>query len=221
MKVAIVGWKTGEKSFGATVPYLDWIQRNFGEPVILSPSTDVAKVDLLILPGGPDMLPGDEHVAKSIFRTGEPDLFKEFFYRNTLDKYIKAGIPIFGICLGMQQLAVKFGSYLTQHAETYYSNPRHERVEKLNVNTAFFPEALQQHKKFFDGYKVNSMHHQLVKRAHLSKELTVIAASDHSIGHVEAFIHNELPIAGVQWHPEELDLDYISTQLIRKITNNA
>ena len=102
--ILIVGWKTGENSFGATVPYLDWLSQ-FGNVRILMPTdNEVIKGDLLVLPGGMDLAPQRFGQAPS-FHTGNTDVMKQYFYDVMLEQYIEAGIPIFGICLGMKQLA--------------------------------------------------------------------------------------------------------------------
>ena len=46
-KIGIVGWKTGDNSFGVTVPYIDWLS-NFGTVHILSPQKG-SVVDLYLL----------------------------------------------------------------------------------------------------------------------------------------------------------------------------
>lgn len=208
MRVGIVGWKTGENSFGITVPYFNFV-RKFGEVVVLSPRQIDSSLDLLILPGGPDISPHIYGQEPNLLNSN-PDLLREDFFLNCLQTYINNGIPIFGICLGMQQLNVHFGGTLTQHRNCVYSTSgRDQLVEQLVFldDTIKFP------------VKVNSLHHQYVMPKNLSEQFDIIATSKEA-GNIEAFQHNSLPIAGVQWHPEEI-FEHISTQLINSITNDT
>ena len=51
-KIGIVGWSTGESSFGVTKPYLQYLS-SFGQVEILTPSKYIREdLDLIVLPGG-------------------------------------------------------------------------------------------------------------------------------------------------------------------------
>jgi putative glutamine amidotransferase len=219
-KIGIVGWSTGESSFGVTKPYLQYLS-SFGQVEILTPSKYIREdLDLIVLPGGQD-------VSSSVygevpgFMNSNPDLYKEYFFLNNLEQYIEAGKSIFGICLGMQQLAVYFGSGLTQHLPAlgihgYYSDPREELVHSVHVH---LPE---DDVKFTQ--KVNSMHHQGVLLQDLSKSLTPLAIQkaknvETGMSVVEALMHKDFPIAGVQWHPEHI-YDKLTNLLITKLLKN-
>ena len=71
--IGIPGWKTGDSSFGCGVNHLDFISK-FGTPRILFPQDDDLDIDLLYLPGGPDITPSS-YGAYPRFRTGNPDVF--------------------------------------------------------------------------------------------------------------------------------------------------
>lgn len=62
--------------------------------------------------------------------------------------------------------------------------------------------------------KVNSLHHQTVCNDTISDEFIPIAK--HADGAIEAMIHKTLPIAGVQYHPEEI-FDNLSSYLITSL----
>ena len=120
-KIGIVGWNTGENSFGVTKAYAEWISQ-YGVMQILSPQEGIVEdLDLLILPGGLDLAPQKSNMLPS-FHTTNTDVMKQFFFDVNLDQYIQAGIPIFGICLGFQQLCVKFGGTLVQDYSFNYSS---------------------------------------------------------------------------------------------------
>ena len=85
--IGIVGWKVGDNSFGATIQYLEYLSM-FGDVDILTPSHKIRKdLDLLVLPGGQDMLSSKYGNAPSYFNSN-PDVMKEFFFENNLKDYI-------------------------------------------------------------------------------------------------------------------------------------
>jgi putative glutamine amidotransferase len=198
--IGITGYRSEDGSvFGAGSNYLELISR-FGRPYIIFPGEERADVDLLVLPGGLDIAP-QSFGAVPAFKTGNQDVFKQFFYDRRLPLYIDAGIPVFGICLGFQMLAVYFGSVLEQHLWRHPQSPGRSTaghtVEPLPEATRFAAQP----------FEVNSHHHQGVFLHGLSDELEplVLAKSSPDSDNmlVEAFRHRSKPIMAVQWHPEE------------------
>jgi len=198
--IGIVGYRSEDGSvFGAGSNYLDLISR-FGKPYIIFPDEELADVDLLILPGGLDIAP-QSFGAVPAFKTGNQDVFKQYFYDKRLSLYIDAGIPIFGICLGFQMLAVYFGSAQEQHLWRHPQSPARSEA-------AHTVEPLPQAAKYAaQPFEVNSHHHQGVFLQRLSAELEPLALAKSSPDSkdmlVEAFRHRSKPIMAVQWHPEE------------------
>jgi len=96
-RIGIPGYRLGENSFGVGISYLEFISK-FGKPVIIMPQdiNEPPKVDLLILPGGPDILPSTYGDSPS-FRTGQPSVMLEHFDKNIFPQYLKRETPIFGI----------------------------------------------------------------------------------------------------------------------------
>jgi putative glutamine amidotransferase len=216
-KIGIVGWKTGDNSLGVTLAYAKYFDY-FGDVIILTPTSTYFDVDLLVLPGGPD-LSSHFYGKTPYFGNSNPDMMKEYFFKTNLPMYIEKKIPIFGICLGMQMLNVAFGGSLTQHIlgfeHPYLSDNRSELVHDLTFAPDFQymkRENVKKSKKdeFHNG--VNSLHHQAVcfrregdrlfaDNSDLSPEMDVVAYCGEVI---EIMTHKNLPIAGVQFHPEEL-----------------
>lgn len=214
-KIGIVGWKSQEH-FGVSVPYANYFSR-FGEVKILTPSLEIDDtLDLVVLPGGPDLYTKNYNAIPG-FTNSNIDLYKQYFFDNNLNQYIEAGIPIFGICLGLQQLNVFFGGTLRQDMiSKVYSSYRAELVEELNVNTEavihyFKPVIDRKSINLKQKVKVNSMHHQCIGK--LSDQFDVIASSKE-LDNIEAIFHKTLPIGAVQWHPEETNGDFISFSII-------
>ncbi len=198
--IGIPGYRSEDGSvFGAGSNYLELISR-FGKPYIIFPDEELVAVDLLVLPGGLDLAP-QSFGAQPTFKTGNQDVFKQFFYEKRLSSYIDAGVPVFGICMGFQMLAVYFGSMMEQHL---WKHPQSPGRSLAGHTVEPLPSAARYAMKPFE---VNSHHHQGVLLAGLSPQLEPMALakldpySDKVL--VEAFCHKTKPIMAVQWHPEE------------------
>ena len=222
-KIAIVGHWTGVNSFGISKPYLFFWQQ-FGEVSLISPfETHVRDIDLLVMPGGPDVDPyryldfnQDTHPF-----TGQPCMQKERFDRFLLHKYIDANIPIFGTCRGMQSMWVAFGGELNQHMnhETNPENDGGKLMHAINFeNTHVVPgfSAVANHKN--DEYKVNSRHHQTVSDKDKPQICTILArhSKDSEIEFATTFPH--YPCHMTQHHVEDTS-DPATVFLINHLLN--
>lgn len=209
--IGIVGWNTGDNSFGVTKPYIEWLSK-FGNVQILAPQQEMVEgLDLLILPGGLDASPTSSGMIPSFYTTNT-DVMKQFFFDNNLNDYLKAETPIFGICLGFQQLCAKFGGTLIQDYPFNHSTKhRGEKVDELafeqkvlNLIAAPIPKK----------YEINSLHHQ----GCFDLDESMVIAREKTDGNIEIaqFSKN---IYGVQFHPEEIN-DPISEIIINKLLNS-
>ena len=213
--IGIPGSSMGDNSFGANKTYLEFIS-NFGNPRIILPWEEKVDVDMILLPGGLDVNPANYGEVPG-FYTSNTDVYKDFFMNNRLKAYIDSKTPIFGICLGLQQLAVYFGSKLTQNLMYHpQSSSRWATAHEVysGIDT---PYTVKKHTKEF---KVNSHHHQAVCLLNLGKDLEPLLFSEDSTEDggllIEAFRHKTLPIAAIQYHSEEL-YDNYSSNLIKNL----
>ncbi len=197
-KIGIVGWNLGENSFGSTKAYLAYLG-HFGQVIVLTPSSEIIPdLDLLVLPGGKDITSFLYGKVPSYYNS-DADVMKEFFFQYSLPLYIEAGVPIFGICLGMQQINVHFGGKLIQEVgdHPYSEESRSELVHDLLYTDPWA--------KRMPKAKVNSLHHQAVDEKSLPDCLEIVAVSKSKGAQaVEIIRHRTLPIWGVQYHPEEI-----------------
>ena len=142
-------------------------------PVIISDHIVPDSCQALLLPGGGDIFGSLPAEETAVIRS-----------------FVESGRPILGICRGMQALNVYFGGTL------YDDIPGH-RTHGTDVIHATSASGLIA-SLLGSSPVVNSNHHQAVDR--LGDGLVVCQRSED--GSIEAFVHETLPVLGVQWHPE-------------------
>lgn len=120
---------------------------------------------------------------------GRPDDFK-------LSHAIKAitaqGIPLFGVCLGLQGIVEYFGGVLDVLNYPMHGKPSLIKVLKSDGLFAGLGNA----------FKAGRYHSLYARTKAVPKELTVTAMSDDGI--VMAVSHQHLPVHAVQFHPETI-----------------
>lgn len=164
------------------------------------------RLDGLLLPGGEDIDPsnyGEDRHAQLGPTDKERDRTELQLTRWALD----AGMPVFGVCRGVQVLNVACGGSLYQDLLSQrpdfgkhdYFPPRFERF-RISHQVEIEEESLLG-STLGAIHEVNSMHHQGVNRVGVG--LRVVARADDGLA--EALEAPGLPfVLGVQWHPEEL-----------------
>ncbi len=146
----------------------------------------------LILSGGGDVSPQfiDMKTNKSISYSPERDQVEHYIIK----KMISRKMPIFGICYGMQQLNCYFGGRI---AKNIHNNETLCRKPQLN-------HSINIEKNIFGlsgKYNVNHYHDNGIRRTKVASTFDVFAVdSDYDV--VEGIIHKDLPIIGINWHPE-------------------
>ena len=152
--------------------------------------------DGLIICGGNDIDPAyyNEKMNGSVNIDAKRDM-AEFALAKAFAEKKK---PIFGICRGCQLLNVAFGGNLYQdisNASEHCSFSDYDLVHKVTVKKDSFL-----YKMYGVEFSVNSFHHQAIKET--GNGFDVLATADGTT--IEGIIHKELPIFGVQWHPERM-----------------
>lgn len=164
------------------------------------------RLDGLLLPGGEDIDPAN-YGAERHPQLGSTDAERDRTEMLLARWALEAGMPILGVCRGVQVLNVVCGGTLWQDltAQTPdlfkhdYFPPNYERF-RISHQVNIAPDS---HLGATLGSvsEVNSMHHQGIQR--VGAGLRVVGTA--SDGLPEALEVPELPFAvGVQWHPEEL-----------------
>jgi anthranilate synthase/aminodeoxychorismate synthase-like glutamine amidotransferase len=98
-------------------------------------------------------------------------------------------VPILGVCLGHQAIVVAFGGSVSRAPE-----PRHGKVSQISHDGRGVLSGLS-------NPFVATRYHSLAA-VELPDELEVTARSEDGV--VQAIQHRELPIYGVQFHPESV-----------------
>ncbi|MCE5197184.1 MAG: gamma-glutamyl-gamma-aminobutyrate hydrolase family protein [Negativicutes bacterium] len=112
---------------------------------------------------------------------------------------LKAQKPIFGICLGMQEINVVLGGDLVPNFKLQdgVEHMMTEHTIKVDPNSLLAD-------LFGSEFWINSRHN--VKVGHVAEHLRITAYSKDGV--VEACEHETLPIYGFQWHPERMRGDF-------------
>ncbi len=192
--------------------YISAIKEAGGIPLIITPlkdENDLTKtlnlIDGLLIPGGDDIDPKyfkeEPHPSLELIDQ-EIVEFQMGFFNKALNK----GMPVFGICAGLQIINIACGGNIYQDIPAQYSNPikhkRNENEKKDSIHNV----RIEKNTKLYNILKkgevsVNSTHHQALKD--VAEGFMVTARSDDGI--IEAIESRKHRfVIGVQWHPEDL-----------------
>jgi len=198
----------------ADLDYVDGVAGAGGVPVVLPPAGDeraaravIQSLDGLLLSGGSDLDPGyygEEPMPELGITLPERDAFETVLVGQAL----RRGIPIFGICRGMQVLNVALGGTLYQDLPSQWEGdvlkhrqdtPKWQPTHEVRVTDgSYLAEVMDR-----EVVKVNSYHHQGIKD--LAEGLLATGySSDGMIEAVEAEDVSERWLLGVQWHAEAM-----------------
>jgi putative glutamine amidotransferase len=182
--------------------YVAYVAAGGGEPVVLRPGDPIEldALDGLLFAGGVDVHP--RHYDQAPDPTIEVDEERDAFELPLARQAIESGLPVLGICRGMQLLNVVAGGSLIQHLEGHQLGPDSDQSGQHVVTVA--PDSELARIVGATELPVNSRHHQALGSAELAPGLTPTAWSPDGV--VEAF---ERPgdgwLLAVQWHPERVD----------------
>ncbi len=103
----------------------------------------------------------------------------------------EAGLPLLGVCLGHQALAVFHGAVVERAPA-----PRHGRTSPVRHDGTGIFAGLS------DPFEAGRYHSLVVREDSLPAELAVSARSDDGL--VMGLAHRSKPVFGVQFHPESV-----------------
>lgn len=196
--------------------YVSGVEQAGGVPVILPPLAGdpreaaramVRGLDGLLLSGGSDLHPSvygeEEHPS-----LGETIPERDAFEWEMFHLALEIGLPVFGICRGMQLMNVALGGSLYQDMPSQLEDGG---VDHRQTDPKWVPRHLVEFEPGsearvvagVDGVEVNSYHHQSIKR--LGEGLVISGRSEDGVPEaMEAEDLCESWLLGVQWHAEAM-----------------
>ena len=192
--------------------YMESVLRAGGLPVLLPHFSDeatarafVSRLDGLLLAGGGDVRPS-RYGEEMLPACGEPDDQRDVFELLMIREAMGMGMPIFGVCRGIQILAVAMGGTLYQDIESQLGieKLRHSQEPPYGeaVHTVrFAPDGLFARVTGVQEMRTNSMHHQSIKEP--GERLVVEGMTEDGVIEAVRAKDND-GIFAVQFHPEYL-----------------
>ncbi|MBA3687744.1 MAG: gamma-glutamyl-gamma-aminobutyrate hydrolase family protein [Chloroflexi bacterium] len=194
--------------------YLEALERAGAVPLPLDEHASAADraaafavMDGLLLSGGADIDPARYGEARAGSRNAEPG--RDALEDEAFSAATQAGVPVLGVCRGLQAINVFAGGSLVQHLDghesTAYPSPevtRH-RLELADGSrlAAILGEA--------GDLEVNSYHHQAITADRLAPGLRISALAEHAdAGQLVEGVESTDPdrwLVGVQCHPERTE----------------
>jgi putative glutamine amidotransferase len=177
------------------------------------PAELLDKLDALVLAGGADIDAESQGVVphpETVGTNPDRDRFEIALAPGALDR----GIPLLGVCRGMQVLNVACGGTLDQHIPERLGHQRHRPVPGswAEHEVRIEPGSLTAAAAGTEHLTVKSHHHQGVDRIGESLAPSAWATDDESVEAVES--SDGAFVLGVLWHPEEDPADAIIATLV-------
>jgi putative glutamine amidotransferase len=189
--------------------YLDGVVAAGGVPVLLPPVGDVnaavlSRVDGLLVAGGADVDPV-HYGADRLPATGPARPERDLAEHVLIEAALANGVPLLGVCRGMQLLNVVLGGTLHQHVPDVFANtdhlPKPGTFGRVPVKTAPGSRLAAIVGSELD---VHCHHHQSVDL--LAKPLVPVAWAGDGVVEAVELAGPDFVLA-VQWHPEEDGVD--------------
>ncbi|WP_417842570.1 anthranilate synthase component I [Thalassospira sp.] len=146
---------------------------------------------LTMRPGFPDAV-FDDYKPDLVFLSPGPGRPDDYNLKGNIERALAHGLPVFGVCLGLQGIVEFFGGELGQLATPMHGKPSKVRLDANDPLFTGLPEDIV----------VGRYHSLFANPDSLPKDLIVTAQS--SDGVIMGIRHASLPISAVQFHPESL-----------------
>jgi anthranilate synthase len=121
-----------------------------------------------------------------------PGMPSDFDCVSTIKRSRARGLPIFGVCLGLQALTEAYGGELRQLHVPMHGKPSRIRINKQGVIFSGLPKEVT----------VGRYHSIFADPVRLPDDFIVTAETEDGV--IMAFEHRSEPIAAVQFHPESI-----------------
>lgn len=153
---------------------------------LTEPATYLDSLDLdgLILTSGNDLA--------SLADPADPAPERDAFEAVALEYAIDAGLPVLGVCRGLEFLTVYFGGTLSP-VEGHVAQEHGVSLEPADVPAI-------ENLELPTELTVNSYHDFGIEPADVPDDLTIVGRAED--GTVECVAHDSHPIVSIMWHPE-------------------
>jgi putative glutamine amidotransferase len=199
----------GEKYIAAVVNAADCLPLLI--PVMETPldvEQILAHVDGIFFPGSPSNVEPTRYAGEPSQEGTLHDPHRDATTLSLIPRALEAGVPVFGVCRGFQEMNVALGGTLHQrvHELEGFADHREDKAQPLDVQYApahdvvLEPSGLLRKLAGSDRIRVNSLHGQGVEK--LAPDLAIEARAPDGL--IEAFRVKSAPTfaLAVQWHPE-------------------
>ena len=173
----------------------------------ISDFLNTKKFNGIILTGGENINPSyyDGNTKKNYYSKD-----RDRIELNLIKHAVKHKIPVLGICRGMQLINIYFNGKLIQNINSIDKNKSHKSVKSHQIKIICPEISNILNTKYVD---VNSYHDQGLIVSMIGENLKPFAIFE-DINIVEGLYHENLPIAGIQWHPERTNDSKLFDDLI-------
>lgn len=175
------------------------------EPFISLDVDDFDTADALILPGSrqdmnPKLWGAEDECSNDI--NDELDAIQW----QLMEKAVSAKKPVLGICRGMQFIDVFFGGTLIQDLPCAEFHKAAEAPGDENYHNVSVVEGTALCNLYGEETETNTRHHQGIGLVGEGLKVSAMWTDGFPLV-MEAIEHKNLPIIGVQWHPERMYLN--------------
>jgi putative glutamine amidotransferase len=205
---------------GVNAAYVRAVAQGGGVPLILSQlmgDGNTARAldgcEGLVLTGGEDIDPS-HYGAEPSAALGSVDADRDRFELALFAAARSAGLPILGICRGIQLINVALGGTLYQDLPSERPGPvDHNPGAARNARThhvCLAPGSRAAHALGVDRLVPNSFHHQAIRD--LAPTLVASGWSDDGVIEAVETRADDGWLLAVQWHPEEMHADRLAPE---------
>jgi putative glutamine amidotransferase len=191
--------------------YIDWLKGNDPDIEVVSLSADdnnpvdIKKYDALVLSGGIDIHPefyGGSNIYQKAPEKGW-NKERDQFEISTLETALDTGMPVLGVCRGLQLINVAMNGSLIQDlgkdlCSAHEGNPDKSHTIHIEPGTVLYDITGA------NKTQINSAHHQAIDKP--GKGLIINAQSAEGIAEGIEWAEKEGKpfLLAIQWHPERM-----------------